>query len=110
MILWHLRGYTDLDGEFEGGEVECALERAEDGYRLLVAHDGEIQVHESHATIETARGRAELLTADLLTRGWLEGLWVRGRCRGKGARQRAGQSAAANPLTSDFPPAPIRRR
>ena len=73
MILWCLRGYTDPEGEFEGGEVECVIERAEDGYRLLVPHDGEIQVHESHASIDTARGRAEMLKADLLTRGWLEG-------------------------------------
>ena len=73
MIVWCLRGYTDPEGEFEGGEVECAIERAEDGYRLLVARDGEIQVHESHATIETARGKAEGLKADLLARGWWEG-------------------------------------
>lgn len=72
MILWHLRGYTDPEGEFEGGEVECAIERAEDGYRLLVSHDGEIQVDESHATIETARGKAEMLRADLLKKGWSE--------------------------------------
>ena len=39
MILWCLRGYTDPEGEFEGGEVECAIEHAEDGYRLLVSHE-----------------------------------------------------------------------
>ena len=31
MILWCLRGYTDPEGEFERGEVEYAIERAEDG-------------------------------------------------------------------------------
>ncbi len=72
MILWHLRGYTDPEGEFEGGEVECAIEHAEGGYRLLVSHDGEIQVEESHGSIDTARGRAELLKADLLKKGWSE--------------------------------------
>ena len=72
MILWCLRGYTDPEGEFEGGEVECAIECAEDGYRLLVSHDGEIQVDEGHATIETARGTAEMLKADLLKKGWSE--------------------------------------
>ena len=51
MILWHLRGYSDPEGEFEGGEV---------------------QVDESHATIETARGTAEMLKADLLKKGWSE--------------------------------------
>lgn len=35
--------------------MECAIERAEDGYRLLVSHDGDIQVDERHAAIETAR-------------------------------------------------------
>ena len=72
MILWCLRGYTDPEGEFEGGEVECAIERAEDGYRLLVSQDGEIQVHESHGSLDTARGRAEMLKADLLKKGWSE--------------------------------------
>ncbi|OFV95844.1 MAG: hypothetical protein A3H28_08910 [Acidobacteria bacterium RIFCSPLOWO2_02_FULL_61_28] len=72
MILWTLRGYADPEGEFEGGEVECAIERSEDGYRLVVAHDGEIQTHESHASIETARGKADALRADLLARGWSE--------------------------------------
>ena len=72
MILWCLRGYTDPEGEFEGGEVECAIECAEDGYRLLVSHDGEIQVDERHATIETTRGKAEMLRADLLKKGWSE--------------------------------------
>ena len=45
MILWRLRGYADLEGEFAGGEVECAIEPSEDGYRLLVAQDGQIQLH-----------------------------------------------------------------
>ena len=72
MILWRLRGFSDPEGEYEGGEVECAIERSEDGYRLLVLHDDEIQTHESHATIETARGKAEALRSDLLARGWSE--------------------------------------
>jgi sulfur transfer complex TusBCD TusB component (DsrH family) len=72
MILWSMRGYTDPDGEFEGGEMACAIEQAEDGYRLLVFHDGEIQTEESHGSIDTARGTAEMLKADLLARGWLE--------------------------------------
>jgi len=72
MILWRLRGYTDPGGEFQGGEVECSLERSEDGYRLLVAHDGEFQVHESHASIDTARGKREALRAELLKQGWSE--------------------------------------
>ena len=29
MILWRLHGYADPEGEFEGGEVECAIEHAE---------------------------------------------------------------------------------
>lgn len=70
MILWTLRGYSDPEGKFEGGEITCAIERAEDGYRLLVEHDGEIQVHESHAEITTARGKADLLRADLEKQGW----------------------------------------
>ncbi len=70
MILWCLRGYTDPEGEFEGGEVECAIERAEDGYRLLVSHDGDVQVNESHGSLDMARGRAEMLKADLLKKGW----------------------------------------
>ena len=47
MILWTLRGYSDPEGEFPSGEVVCAVERSEDGYRLLVEHDGEIRLHES---------------------------------------------------------------
>ena len=72
MILWHMRGYTDPDGEFEGGEMACAIDQAEDGYRLVVFHDGKIQAEESHGSIDTARGKAEMLKADLLARGWLE--------------------------------------
>ena len=72
MILWHMRGYTDPDGAFEGGEMACAIEQAEDGYRLVVFHDGEIQTEESHGSIDTARGKAEMLKADLLALGWLE--------------------------------------
>lgn len=70
MILWTLRGYSDPEGEFEGGEIVCAIERSEDGYRLLVEHNGEIQIHESHGRIETARGRAELLKDKLIKQGW----------------------------------------
>ena len=55
MILWRLRGYADPEGESSGGEMACSIEKSEDGYRLLVEHDGEIQLHESHASIDTAR-------------------------------------------------------
>ena len=48
----------------------CAIERSEDGYRLLVEHDGE-PTDESHASIETARGKAELLRDTLLNQGWI---------------------------------------
>lgn len=70
MILWTLRGDSDPEDTFEGGEVTCAIERAEDGYRLLVEHNGEIELHESHAEIATARGKADLLRADLERQGW----------------------------------------
>ena len=70
VILWTLCGYVDPEGEFARGEIVCAIERSEDGYRLLVQHDGEIQLHESHASIETARGKAELLREDLMAKGW----------------------------------------
>ena len=43
------------EGEFESGEIVCSIERSEDGYRLSVEHNGEIQVHESHAEVATAR-------------------------------------------------------
>jgi hypothetical protein len=70
MILWTLRGYSDPEGEFGGAEIVCSIERSEDGYRLLVEHDGEIQIHESHAAIETARGKAEMLRETLVAQGW----------------------------------------
>jgi hypothetical protein len=72
MILWYMRGYTDPDGEFEGGEMVCAIEHAEGGYQFLVWHDGEVQVEEHHGSIDTARGKADMLKTDLLARGWLE--------------------------------------
>lgn len=50
----------------------CSIERAEDGYRLLVEHNGEIQLHESHASIDTARGKAQLLKTTLIEQGWAE--------------------------------------
>ena len=81
MILWCLRGYADPEGEFEGGEVECAIERAEDGYRLLVSHDSEIQMEESHATIETVRGKAEMLREEPTVRA--TGTWVIPSCRNR---------------------------
>ena len=71
MILWRLCGYTDPEGEIEAGEVVCSIERAEDGYRLLIEHDGEIQTHESHASVETARGRADMIKRTLLDQGWV---------------------------------------
>ena len=72
MILWRLRGYSDPEGEWEGGEVECAIEMSEDGYRLTVTHNGEIQSDQYHARIENARGKADILRADLLKKGWSE--------------------------------------
>jgi hypothetical protein len=50
----------------------CSIERSEDGYRLLVEHDGEIQIYESHGTIETARGKATTIKAELVSRGFTE--------------------------------------
>lgn len=70
MILWRLRGYTDPDGEYEGGVTECAIERAADGYRLLVVHDGNVQADERHAEIEAARAKAEMLRSELIGLGW----------------------------------------
>lgn len=72
MTLWRLRGYSDSEAEFEGGEMTCSIEKAEDGCRLLLEHDGEIQLHESHASIETARGKAEAIKVELLNRGFME--------------------------------------
>lgn len=72
MILWHMRGYTDPDGEFEGGEMTCAIEHAEGGYRFIVWHDGETLTEEIHGSADTAREKAEMLRSDLLARGWLE--------------------------------------
>lgn len=48
----------------------CSIEKSEDGYRLLVERDGEIQLHESHSAIETARGKAEAVKRELMARGW----------------------------------------
>ena len=70
MILWTLRGYSDPEGE--GGEIVCAIEQSEDGYRLLLEHNGEIQLHESHGRIETARGKADILKETFLKQGWRE--------------------------------------
>ena len=70
MILWRLRGYSDPDGEYEGGVAECAIERAADGYRLLVVHCGNVQADERHAGIEAARAKAEMLRAELIALGW----------------------------------------
>ena len=52
--------------------MTCSIEKSEDGYRLLVEHDGEIQLHESHGSIDTARGKAEVIRAELLTREFTE--------------------------------------
>ena len=70
MILWRLRGYSDPDGEWVGGMAECAVERVAEGYRLRVVHEGSVQADESHATIETARAKAEMLRAELIALGW----------------------------------------
>jgi hypothetical protein len=71
MILWRLHGYSDPEGEFSGGEITCSIEKSEDGYRLLVEHDGEIQLHESHSEMATARGKADLITEQLIGQGWM---------------------------------------
>ena len=52
-------GHSDPEGEFKGGEIVCAIERSEDGYRFLVEHNGEIQLDENHVGIETARVKAD---------------------------------------------------
>ena len=70
MILWTLRNY--FDPTFGGGAMICAIERSEDGYRLLLEHNGDIQLHESHGRIETARGKAEMLKETFLKQGWRE--------------------------------------
>ena len=56
MILWTLRGYSDPEGEFENGEIVCVIERCEDGYRLLLQHNGQVQLHENHDTILNRTG------------------------------------------------------
>lgn len=56
VILCTLRGYSDPEGEFETGEIVCAIERSEDGYRLLLEYN-RIHLHESHGRIDTARGK-----------------------------------------------------
>ena len=50
MILWRLRGYSDPECEFQGGDVVCSVERTSEGYRLLVEHAGQIQTDETHGT------------------------------------------------------------
>ena len=40
------------------------------GYRLLVKHDSEIQLYEVHASIDTARGKAEMVREELMAKGW----------------------------------------
>jgi len=72
LILWTLRGYSDPEGEFETGEIVCAIARSEDGYRLLLEHNGEIQLHESYRGIDTARGKAEMLKDTFIKAGWTE--------------------------------------
>jgi hypothetical protein len=72
MILSTLYGYSDSEGEIEGGELVCAIERSEDGYRLLVEHNGEIQIHENHVEIATTRGKAAILRENLVKEGWVE--------------------------------------
>lgn len=68
--LWTLRGYFDPTSE--GSEIVCAIEQSEDGYRLLLEHNGDIELHESHRRIETARGKAEMLKETFLKQGWRE--------------------------------------
>ena len=71
MILWILQG-ADPEGMFETGEVTCSLERAEDGFLLVVSHEGDVQVHESHGTVESAQGKAEALRQELMALGFRE--------------------------------------
>ena len=75
--IWYI--FLQIDGLAFGTtskrysiKSECAIGHAEDGYWLLVSHNGKIQVHESHGSIDTAGGRAEMLKADLLKKGWSE--------------------------------------
>lgn len=70
MILWRLRGYADPEGEFEGGEVVCSLEKLRVGYRLLVEHAGRIETDESHPSIDTARTKANAVKRQLVEMGW----------------------------------------
>jgi hypothetical protein len=62
----------NLKASTRAGEIVCAIEQSEDGYRLLLEHNGEIQLHESHGRIETARGKAEILKETFLKQGWRE--------------------------------------
>ena len=52
VILWCLRAYADPDGEYQAGKMTCSIEKIE------------IQLHESHREIATARGKAEAIKAN----------------------------------------------
>jgi hypothetical protein len=71
MILWRLRGYADPEGDFSGGEMTCSIEKSEDGHRLLVEHDGKSNFTRATARW-TARGKADVVKTELLTRGFTE--------------------------------------
>ena len=60
VILWCLRAYADPDGEYSGGENDVLDRKIE------------IQLHESHREIATARGKAEAIKAELLNKGFTE--------------------------------------
>jgi hypothetical protein len=65
MILCTLRGYSDPEGELEGGEIVCAIERSEDGYHLPLEHNGEIQLQENHGRLRRRAGRRRCLKESL---------------------------------------------
>jgi hypothetical protein len=72
MILWTLSGYSDPEGELEAGEIVCDIAPAEDGFRLVISHNGEVLRHNSYPDLRTARGMAEVVREQLLNQGWEE--------------------------------------
>ncbi len=70
MILWRLSGYSDPRGECGGRDVVCSISKLASGYRRLVDHRGDVQADEIHASMESARRRAEALRAELTRQGW----------------------------------------
>jgi hypothetical protein len=62
MILWRLRGVTSV-------EIACSIEKAGEGYRLILKRDDRIEHDERMADVAVARSRAALLRAQLLALG-----------------------------------------